>query len=76
VKENRYQFTCKLCDFDSALEVGKPLIRTPDGDLKFSSEWVCPEIFLAYDEELRSSVRKIDNDSLRASLQMDISILD
>jgi len=68
VKEKNFQFTCKLCDFDSAVDEGRPFPRTPENNLKFSFDWVCPEIFMAFDQE-RSSKTRLD---IFASLQMDI----
>jgi serine/threonine protein kinase len=63
----------KLCDFDSARQVGKDFPRRRDGCLKYTSAWVSPEVFLAdYQGAKEREGYKGGSMSLKASLSIDV----
>jgi hypothetical protein len=57
------KFTCKLCHFDNACEVGGVFPRL-NGQLCISELWACPELLRAYYSK--------DLDELKGTLAMDI----
>lgn len=63
-------YQMKLCDFETAQVIGLPLRRDARTDtLKFSSSWVCPEIFHLAQRELQGEVGV---DQIMSSLSIDL----